>query len=301
MKIIVAGGSGFIGRSLIQRLVGDGHAVILLTRNPAAVAPVDGVRLAGWDAKTPGPWCAEIDGADAIINLAGELIGRRRWTRNEKERIRASRVDSSAVLVEAARRATRRPSVLINMSAVGYYGPIEEGDVSETHPPGSDFLARVGVEWESAARKGTEAGLRVVLLRTGIVLAPGGGVLGRMSLPFRLFVGGIIGSGRQWLPWIHRVDLIEIILFLLTRKDIDGPVNVVAPEAATMRTFCVALGRALRRPCWTHVPSVVLQIAFGEMSTVVLTGQRVVPAVLQRSGYRYRYPTLAEALGEIYA
>ena len=302
MRIVIAGGTGFIGSALTRRLVEEGHSVVLLSRNPDVPAPAipPTARRVAWDAKSAGQWAAELDGADAVINLTGELIGRRRWSRSKKQKIFSSRVESTRALVDAIGRTANRPGVLINASAVGIYGPVDEWEVPETHPPGKDFLAQVGIAWEAAARRGVEFGVRVVMLRTGIVLARGGGALARMVLPFRLFIGGVLGAGRQWVPWVHREDLVGIILFLLARGDIAGPVNVVAPESVTMKEFSVALGKALRRPCWTRVPAFVVRLTLGEMSTIVLTGQRAVPAVLRQHGYSFRYTALSSALQQIY-
>ena len=301
MKIVVTGGTGFVGRALLARLAQENHDVVVLTRSPENLAQelpgrVTAVR---WDGKTAGPWAAHVDGARAVINLAGESLDARRWTAARKERIIASRVDAAGALYEAIDRAAVKPSVVVNAAAVGFYGPVEEGEVREDAPPGKGFLAETCVRWEHAALHIGTAGPRIVLLRTGVVLGKGGGALQKMLLPFRLFVGGSLGTGRQWFPWVHRDDLVNVILFVIDRTDVRGPVNVVAPETVTMKAFCTALGRALRRPSWAPVPGPLLRVALGEMAGMVLTGQQVVPAKLRQLGYSFRFPALAPALTDI--
>lgn len=301
MKIVITGGTGFVGRALLARLAQENHDVVVLTRTPERlVQELPGRFMAvRWDGKTSGPWAAHVDGAHAIINFAGEPIDAHRWTTAQKERIIASRVDAAGALREAIDRATNKPSVVVNAAAVGFYGPVEEGDVREDAPPGQGFLAETCVRWEHAALQIGSAGPRVVILRCGVVLGSGGGALQKMLLPFKLFVGGSLGTGSQWFPWVHRDDLVNIILFVIGRTDAHGPVNVVAPETVTMKTFCTALGKALHRPSWAPVPGLVLRVALGEMAGMVLTGQRVVPAKLRQLGFTFRFPTLATALIDI--
>jgi len=301
MKIVVAGGSGFIGRSLVARMRADNHTVVTLTRAPAKAGSTDtaGPEVVQWDGRTMGEWAACLDGADAIVNLAGESLDGKRWTSAQKERIMRSRVEVTHTLRDAVARASRKPSVLVNASAVGYYGSVEEGDVTEEYPSGKGFLAETCVSWENGAESIGELGLRVVKLRLGVVLAAQGGALRKMVLPFRLFAGGPMGSGRQWFPWVHCDDVTEIAMLALQNASVIGPVNVTAPESVNMKTFCAALGGALHRPSWAPVPAALLRIALGEMSDMLLTGQRVVPAKLQRLGYTFRFPTLALALSDI--
>jgi uncharacterized protein (TIGR01777 family) len=301
VKIIVTGGTGFVGKALLERLVRDNHEIVLLTRSPAkpGSAMPGRVTVLPWDGKSVGAWGASVEGADVIINLAGEPLDARRWTPAQKERIIASRVDAAGALRDAVERAAEKPSVVVNAAAVGFYGPVDEGDLREDAPPGQGFLAETCVRWEHAALQIGAAGPRVVVLRCGVVLGKGGGALRKMLLPFKLFVGGPLGTGRQWFPWVHRDDLVDIILFVIGRTDARGPVNVVAPEAVTMRTFCAALGAALHRPSWAPVPGLVLRAVLGEMAGMVLTGQRVVPAKLRQLGYTFRFPALAPALTDI--
>jgi uncharacterized protein (TIGR01777 family) len=297
MKIVVAGGTGFIGAPLVRELANERHRVSVLTRNPASVGNHPLVESEHWDGKTVGPWIHRLDGADAVINLAGELIGGKRWTSQQKERILSSRVDATRALVEGIRRATRKPKVLVSASAVGYYGNVEEGEVTEESPAGDDFLATVCRQWEEEAS--AAEGIRVVSPRTGIVLGRDGGALPKLLLPFRLFAGGPLGSGRQWFPWIHRTDLIRILIYALSNEQLRGPVNATAPESIRMKEFCTALGAAMHRPSWAPVPSFILRIALGEMSAIVLTGQNAVPQKLLASGFTFTYTRAAEALRSI--
>ena len=300
MKIVVAGGTGFIGSSLVGLLRLEGHDVVVLTRDPEKASHAPGVTRVRWDGATQGEWTAHVQGADAVINLAGESIGGGRWTATRKRRIVASRVNATRALSESIRLGEKRPFLFINSSAVGYYGPVESGDVTEDHPPGSGFLADVCLRWEQEALAVGELGPRVVILRTGVVIGEKGGALEKMLLPFRLYAGGPIGSGRQWFPWVHRDDVAGVILFALGNAALAGPVNVVAPERVDMKAFCVALGRALSRPSWLPVPAPALRAALGEMADMILTGQRVVPAKLLTMGYRFRYPALAAALDSVF-
>jgi hypothetical protein len=300
MKILLTGGSGFIGKSLAEKLTADQHSVVILTRNPDKTREMRGVSVKHWDAKNVGDWASEVDGADAVLNFAGESIGGKRWTARQKENIIESRHNATRALVEAIRQARRKPSVLISASGVGYYGHVEQEEVTESHPRGEGFLPEVCERWENEAKAAEQFGVRVVRLRQGVVLERDGGALPRMSLPFKMFVGGYLGSGAQWFPWIHRADLVGIVRFVLAHGALSGPVNVVAPEARTMKEFCAALGRALKRPLWAPVPSFVLKAALGEMSEMLLTGQRVVPAKLVQAGYQFKFSKLDDALSDIF-
>ncbi|MBI5474737.1 MAG: TIGR01777 family protein [Ignavibacteriae bacterium] len=302
MKIILAGGSGFIGRRLIQKLATARHVVVLLTRNPAAVhlEAWPSVKLTQWDAKSSGLWAKELDGADAVINLAGETLAKR-WSSRQKERIVNSRIDATRALVGAVRQAQHKPSVFINGSAVGFYGDVPNDPVPETHPRGVGFLSDVCERWESEARKAEECGVRVVMLRTGPVLGSDGGALQKMALPYKLFVGAPLGSGRQWFPWIHRDDVVRVIQLALEKSDLAGPINLVAPDSVTMKQFCDQLGRTLHRPSWPPVPAFVIRLALGEMAGMLLTGQRVVPSKLIEHGYSFRHPKLDDALRNIFS
>ncbi len=297
MTIVCAGASGFIGAALTRRLSEAGHEIVLLTRSPGQF---DGttVKALEWDARSIGPWAGCLEGAHAVINLTGAPIASKRWSDRQKRIIAESRWNSSAALVEAIGRCSQRPNVLVSASAVGFYGDTGTSMVDERSPKGSGFLADVCSRWEEEAMKAARYGVRVVLPRIGVVLGPGGGALGRMMLPFRLFAGGWLGSGSQAFPWVHRDDLIEALVFSLTAT-LSGPVNVVSPELVTMKEFSKALGAALRRPCWAPVPAFVLKAALGEMATMLLEGQRVVPKALVDAGFQFRYRGLGEALSAI--
>jgi uncharacterized protein len=301
MKIVIFGGSGFLGKHLIPRLLASGHSITLITRRPSAVTkdPFPSIDVEEWS--TPERLAIVLDGIDAIVNLAGESIGAKRWTAARKNKILTSRVETTRAIVQTIERMSKKPSVLLSASAVGYYGNVENDEVTETHPPGNDFLANVCVRWEEGARKADRFGVRVVLPRTGIVLARDGGALQRMLLPFRLFVGGPIGTGKQWFPWIHIEDEIDAMTYLLEHSTISGPINLVAPESITMKKFCSALGKAMNRPSWAPVPSFVLKIALGEMAeALVLGGQKVVPKELVYAGFRFKYSRIDQALAEIF-
>jgi uncharacterized protein (TIGR01777 family) len=301
MKIVVSGGSGFIGNVLVPRLLAEGHEIVLFTRDPAAArANLDlRVKVERWDGKTLGAWTPHIDGADAVLSFAGESIAGKRWTRIQKQRIIESRVDATNAIVEAIGKAFKRPAVLINASAVGFYGPVESGDVPEDYPRGNTFLSETTDRWEQSARSVERYGVRLVLLRISVVLGERGGALAKMLLPFRLFVGGPIGTGRQWFPWVHVDDLVNTVLFALSNQSVSGPVNVVAPQAVTMKEFCTALGKSLHRPSWVPVPAFFLKLLLGEMSDMVLTGQRAVPKALERHGFKFKFPHLSSALADI--
>jgi uncharacterized protein (TIGR01777 family) len=299
MTIVCAGASGFIGTALIRRLSGAGHEIVLLSRS-AGLSDSGTVKTLEWDARSVGPWAGRLEGADAVINLTGEPLASKRWSASQKRIIAGSRWNSSAVLVEAIGRCSRRPNVLVSASAVGFYGDTGTNVVDERSPKGRGFLADVCSRWEEEAMKAGQYGVRVVLPRIGVVLGPGGGALGRMMLPFRLFAGGWLGSGSQAFPWVHRDDLIEALVSSLT-VPLRGPVNVVSPELVTMKEFSKALGAALRRPCWAPVPAFVLKAALGEMATMLLEGQRVVPRALVDAGFQFRYRRLGEALSAVLA
>lgn len=268
----------------------------LLTRSPSAGTAAANQRWLQWSPPSSGEWEQALEGVDGVINLAGEPIAAKRWTQRQKEMIRTSRVDAARALVAAIKKAREKPKFLINGSAVGYYGPHGDESLTEGTGPGSDFLARVCLEWEEEAKKAEEHGLRVVRLRTGIVLGRGGGALAKMVFPFKFFVGGPLGSGRQWMSWIHLEDEVGLIVALLGNAGAQGAVNATAPNPITMREFCRTLGRVLHRPSWAPMPAFALRLLLGEMSDMLLAGQRVIPVAAERLGYTFRHPTLYEAL-----
>ncbi len=301
MKIVIAGATGLIGKILTKNLLDSGHSVVVLTRNlqRATTSSHPQLQIVHWDGKGAGSWHLQIVDADAVVNLAGESLGTGRWTKSRKQVLISSRLDPTKAIVHAMKIAPPKPRVLVNASAVGYYGPVEDGDVAENYPAGDDFTSRLCIEWEQAALAAKDFGVRVVLLRSGIVLDPRAGALKKMILPFRLFAGGPLGSGNQWLPWIHREDEVRAICFLLEHERVSGPVNLAAPESATMRDFSAALGKALSRPSAMRVPAFVLRALLGEMADIVLTGQRVVPQKLLQEGFEFRFPKLKDALEDL--
>ncbi len=301
MNIVIAGGTGFIGRALCHTLVQDGHELTVLARNPSLAKSRLGPRITivSWDGLSRGIWEQALWGADAVVNLAGEGIAEARWTKERKQALRHSRLESTRLLVQALSNQRNRPRVLINASAIGYYGPSGSTPVNEGAPAGSDFLAELCKDWEKEAVQAEASGVRVVRLRIGMVLEKDGGALPRMLPPFRFFLGGPILPGDQWLSWIHRHDLIGLIRWALADARISGPVNGVAPGAVTMKEFCRTLGRVIGRPSWLPVPGFVLRLALGGSSTLLTTGQRVEPAAAVGGGYVFRYPTLGPALHAI--
>lgn len=302
MKILVSGGTGFIGKALCRSLVCRGMNVTVLSRNPLQAKAVLGpsINVVEWDAVMPGPWENELDAATAVINLAGEQIAAGRWTPQRKQLLVDSRVNTTRLLVQAMARCSSRPQVFVNASGTGFYGTSVNEVFDETNGPGSDFLAQLCVAWEGAAVAARAFGMRVVCLRTGMVLEKNGGALAKMLPPFRAFVGGPIAPGTQWVSWIHRADLIGLIAWSLTNKTIAGPVNAVAPGPVTMGEFCGTLGKVLNRPSWLPVPEFALRLAFGELASVMTSGQRVTPKAALDGGYRFHFPRLDSALRSIF-
>ena len=301
MRILVAGGTGFIGRALIRQLSAQGNEIVALVRDVADASskfPPE-VTVSRWDGITVGAWRLSLEDVDAVINLSGASIGGGRWTPRRKALILQSRVAPTRALVEAMRASRHRPRVLINASAVGYYGMSGDDAVTEETPPGNDFLGTTCQQWEAEALSAAPLGVRVVLPRFGVVLAEGGGALDRMLLTFRLFIGGPLGSGDQWYPWVHRDDAIAVLLHLLDHQECEGGFNVVSPESVNMRTFAREVGRTLGRLSWMPVPSFMLRMLFGEMSGIILQGRRIIPARLLEAGFPFKYPTLRRALQAI--
>ncbi len=296
MKFAIAGGTGFIGSALCDRLVELGHSLVLISSRPAPAQLPPNREWVTWSPGQPGPWEQAVDGTDAVINLAGEPIPAKRWTAAQKEKIRSSRINTTRALVVAMGKAKKKPGLLINSSAIGYYGPRGDEDIVEETEPGNDFVSQVCVEWEEEAQKAESFGVRVVYLRTGIVLGKGGGALAKMVLPFKLFAGGPIGSGRQWVSWIQLEDEVGLIVHLLQKEEASGAVNATAPDPVTMKVLCQTLGQVLNRPSWAPVPAFALRVLMGEMADVVVTGQRVLPAKAQQLGYTFKYSDLTEAL-----
>jgi uncharacterized protein len=303
MRALITGGTGLIGGALARELGAAGIDVVVLSRDPGRARNLpENVRAVRWDGVSPDGWAELVQGPDtAIVHLAGESIGEGRWTAERKRRLEDSRVRSSAAVAEAIRRASVKPRVLLQGSAVGYYGRCGDELVTEEHPPGDNFLARLSVEWEAATAAVEALGVRRVVLRTGVVLAREGGALPKMMLPFRFGVGGPLGNGRQWFPWIHLADQVGAMRFLLDREEARGPFNLSAPQPVENRDLGRALGQVLHRPSLLPAPAFALHLALGEMADMLLDGQRAVPRALLDLGYTFRFPELSPALQDLLA
>lgn len=301
-RVIITGGTGFIGRPLSLRLVQEGYEVICLTRNAGAAREKwgDGVQFVDWNAKTAAGWGGYAEGAGAIINLAGDSIGSGRWTDQKKRKIRQSRMNAGRAVVDAVRLAKTKPEAVIQASAIGIYGNRGKEILNESSDLGEGFLADVAREWENSTREVESWGVRRVVARSGLVLGAAGGSLPRMLLPFRFFVGGPLGSGKQWMSWIHIRDEIESLIFLMGRKDLSGVFNLTAPRPLENKLFSRELGKAIGRSSWLPIPSFLLKLIFGQMAEeTILTSQRVLPARLDEAGFTFAYPDLVGALTDI--
>ncbi len=293
MKIVASGMSGFIGRPLLERLKNKHEVVCLKRRGPAKAGEVL------WDPAVRGEWMRLVDGADAVLNLSGEPIAGKRWTKAQKKELITSRLNTVRALADAMSAAQQKPKVFVSASAIGFYGDRGNEPVTEASAPGSGFLPDVCREWERQALKAESLGIRTVLLRTGVVLGRNGGALAKMLPPFKMGIGGPLGNGRQVLSWIHMDDELSAIEYALENPSLRGPVNLTSPEPATMSEFARALGKALKRPALFAVPAPVLKILLGEMSEMLLTGQRVMPEALQKSGFKFRFQGLGKALEDL--
>ncbi|MFW6182437.1 MAG: TIGR01777 family oxidoreductase [Chloroflexota bacterium] len=307
MHVIITGGSGLIGRALTDLLIGDGHEVIILSRSPGRLTDLpQGVRAVGWDSRSADGWGHLADGATAIVNLAAENLAGdgffpSRWTPERKRRIRQSRLDAGRAVVQAVEQVENKPEVLVQASAIGYYGTHKDKVISEEHPPGDDFLARLCVEWEESTAAVEEMGVRRAIARTGLVLSAEDGSLPRVLLPYKLFVGGPFGDGQQWWSWIHLQDEARAIRFLIDTEAARGPFNLTTPNPLTNDQFGRTLARVLGRPHYFPVPGFLMRALFGEVSMVVLEGQRVIPQRLQEMGFEFNYEQLQPALQDVLA
>ncbi len=304
MKIAITGATGFVGTRLVQQLHELGHRILVLTRNrdraqrvfPASSFP--NLKIMTYTPKQSGTWQESISGCDGVVNLAGAPLADQRWTPERKREILESRQLGTRTLVEAIANAEDRPAVLVNASAVGYYGTSETATFDETSTAGDDFLAQVCQTWEAEARQVKETGTRLTILRFGIVLGDGGAIA-KMLLPFKLYAGGPIGSGRQWFSWIHRDDLVRLIVEALTQPKFEGVYNATAPNPVRMEQLCEALGDAMHRPSWLPVPGFAIEALLGDAAKVVLEGQNVLPERTLNAGFEFKYSTIEPAVDQV--
>jgi len=301
MNILITGGTGFIGKHLLRELTTQHHSITLLTRGQSKTTTVNNatVRYRHWDPMNEGNWIDEAGGCDVIINLIGKNVFEQRWNKTVKEKILASRIVPTRMLVDAIAKAKQKPKLLISASAVGFYGDRNGETITEESSGGDDFLADVVMQWELVAYTAEQFDVRVATPRIGLVLEKSGGMIGKMLLPFRLFVGGPIGSGKQFLPWVHMDDVVRGILYPLKNEQFRGIYNLVAPNPVTMNEFAKIFGSILHRPSWLPVPNLALQILYGEGAKVILSGQKAIPQKLQSAGYLFSYPELRPALHSI--
>ncbi|MFN7252850.1 MAG: TIGR01777 family oxidoreductase [Anaerobacillus sp.] len=295
MNIVICGGTGLIGSSLVDSLVKDKHHIYILTRNPQNKKKIDNITYIKWLGSDDTPE-QHLENIDVIINLAGETINSR-WTTDQKQRILNSRITATRNCISLIERLKKKPAVFLNASAVGFYGTsLSSIFTEEQDEAGTDFLATVVEEWEQEAKKVELLGVRTVFLRFGVILAKDGGALSKMILPYKLFAGGTIGSGQQWLSWIHIEDAVNLIKFAIENGEISGPLNITAPHPMRMKEFGKTLGAIIHKPHWLPTPSFALKLLLGEMSVLVLEGQNVVPKKAIDHGFQFKYPNLNEAL-----
>ena len=301
MRVVITGATGFIGRALCRELCKD-YEVIALSRDTIRAAESIGqwARAVEWDGRTAGSWFKQADGAFAIINLAGENVATGRWNESKKAGILHSRLDSTKAVLDAIKQVETKPSVVIQASAIGWYGPREDERLDENSAPGKGFLANVCRRIESGTEEIEKLGIRSAVIRTGVVLGRDGGAFARLVQPFRFYLGGHLGSGRQWFSWIHLDDEIAAIKFLMENEHLKGAFNLTAPEPVTMKEFCRILGNVMHRPAWLKVPSFAARLAFGEMADeMLLTGQKVLPKRLLNTGFNFQYTNIKQALNDI--
>jgi uncharacterized protein len=304
MKVAITGATGFVGSRLVERLQAEGHQVVVLSRDaakaqqafPASAFPQ--VAVVAYTPMASGTWQQAIAGCDAVVNLAGEPLAEQRWTPEHKQRVLDSRQIGTQKIVEAIAQMTPKPQVLVSASAIGYYGTSETATFDETSAPGQDFLAEVCKNWEAAAVPVQAEGVRLVILRIGIVLGMGGAIA-KMLPAFKLFAGGPIGTGRQWFSWIHREDLVSLIIRAVTDSAMTGTYNATAPNPVRMADFCQQLGTAMQRPSWLPVPAFALEVLLGDGAQVVLEGQEVRPQRVLAAGFEYQYPDVPEAIAKV--
>jgi uncharacterized protein (TIGR01777 family) len=300
MRAVISGGTGLIGTALGERLLADGWEVVALSRSPVKARGLpEGMQVAGWDPYAVGAWAGVLEGADAVLHLAGENLAAGRWTAARKRRLMASRVETGRVLAEVIGGLEEPPGVFVQASGVNYYGPRGDEVVTEDTGSGKDFLARLCVEWEGATAPVETRGVRRPVLRTGMVLSRRGGALGKMLPAFRMSLGGPLGHGLQWVSWIHLADAVEAIRFLIGEEGATGSFNLTAPQPVRNEDLTAELAAALGRPAWLRAPAWALRLALGELAQVLLTGQRALPSRLQEAGFGFRFPELSAALEDL--
>jgi uncharacterized protein (TIGR01777 family) len=302
MRVFITGGTGLVGQRLVRALLQRGDTPVVLSRRADYAGQLFGanVEVVQGDPMQTGTWMDVVGGCHAVINLAGENIFARRWNEAFKKLLFDSRIETTRNVVAALSRGpgNGHPRVLVNASAIGYYGPHGDEELTESSPPGDDFMATICVEWEKAA---AAPGARCVMVRIGIVLDREGGALAKMLTPFKLFTGGPVAGGRQWMSWIHHEDLTGLLLFALDRSDVQGPLNATAPNPVTNRQFAKALGKAIHRPSFFPTPGFLLRLGLGEVADVIAKGQRVLPRRPMQLGYQFRHPTIDGALADLFA
>ena len=299
MKVLVTGATGTIGRAICERLAAEGHSIVVLSRRPENARVVPGAQAFRWDAEREVPPVEAWAGVDAVVHLAGEPVAGGRWTDEQKRRIRDSRVLGTRHLIDGMKALANPPRVLVSASAVGYYGNRGDAQLDESSAPGEGYLVDVCREWERQSERAREFGVRVVLLRIGVVLSKTGGALEKMLLPFKLGLGGRLGSGRQWFPWIHLDDIVGIVQHALATPEAQGPLNGAAPGIVTNEEFTRQFAAALHRPVFFPVPEFALRLMMGEMAAVVLASQRVLPKATIAAGYQFKFPDLTPALVDV--
>ena len=301
MRVFITGGTGLVGRRLVARLLERNDQPVILSRNSVQAHARLGhdVEIVEGDPTSAGDWVQAVGSCGAVVNLAGENIFARRWNDEFKNRIRESRVLATKHVVAAIGRAASKPTVLVNASAIGYYGPHADEELTEESAAGGDFLAEACVEWESAARAVESTSVRLVIVRIGVVLSTEDGALAKMLPFFRSFVGGPVGNGRQWMAWVHLDDLVGIVLHAIDHTNVSGVINATSPEPVTNREFSKALGRALGRPSFLPVPVFGLRVRFGQVAEVIASGQRVLPKRTQELGYQFQHSKIDGALADL--